>query len=231
MTGFAFDIVAFDLDGTLFDTSADLAGALNHALQQLGRPSLPLPRVKAMIGQGTRHMLALALEATGGCTPVLLERCYPELMRFYEANLTVHTKPYPGLAETLEALTSAGVKLAVVTNKVERLATELLEAMGVAHVFSTVIGGDTLGPGTAKPSPLPVIEMIKRCGGGRAAFVGDSRFDIEAARNAGVPSIAVSFGFLGGGVHALGADAVIDHFVELVPALVRLGGRNHRSMA
>ncbi|UYY58514.1 HAD-IA family hydrolase [Sphingomonas sp. S2-65] len=231
MTGFAFDIVGFDLDGTLFDTSADLAGALNHALQQLGRPDLPLPKVKTLIGQGTRHMLALGLEATGGCTPDLLNRSYPALMRFYEAHLTMQTEPYPGLAEALEALMSAGVALAVVTNKAERLATELLEAMGVAHAFATVIGGDSLGPGTAKPSPVPLFEMIKRCGGGRAAFVGDSRFDIEAARSAGVPSIAVSFGFLGDGVHALGANAVIDHFVELVPTLVRLGEPNHRSIA
>ena len=89
--------------------------------------------------------------------------------------------------------------------------------------FATIIGGDTMGSGNAKPSALPIREMIRRCGGGRAAFVGDSIFDTLAARNAGVPSIAVSFGFLSQPVEELGADAVIDSYAQLMPALERLG--------
>ena len=80
-----------------------------------------------------------------------------------------------------------------------------------------------MGPDNRKPSPEGIREMIRRCGGGRAAFVGDSIFDIQAARNAGIPSVAVSFGFLMQPIEELAADAVIDHFDELVPALEKLG--------
>ncbi|MBB5710537.1 HAD-IA family hydrolase [Sphingomonas xinjiangensis] len=229
MAAFPHDIVGFDLDGTLFDTSADLAAALNHVLHGLERPPLSRAQVTSMVGEGTRRMLAKGLEASGDCTPELVDRSYPQLMGFYEAHLTAGTRPYPGLVAALDGLAEAGATLAVVTNKVEHLAVRLLADMGLADRFATVIGGDTVGEG--KPSPLPILEMIRRCGGGRAAFVGDSRFDVEAARNAGVPVVAVSFGFLGHGVHDLNPDAVIDHFVELVPALTRLGQPNHRSTA
>ena len=95
--------------------------------------------------------------------------------------------------------------------------------MALHQRFAGVIGGDTMGKGNSKPSPAPIHEMIARCGGGRAAFVGDSIYDIMAAKNAGIPNIAVSFGFLLQPVEELGADAVIDGYDELVPALIRLG--------
>lgn len=231
MTAFPFDIVGFDLDGTLLDTSADLAAALNHVLQGLGRAPLSVAQVTSMVGEGTRRMLTKGLDASGGGNADLVEQSYPELMRFYKAHLAVGTRSYPGLIAALDGLAASGVKLAVVTNKVEHLAARLLDETGLADRFATVIGGDTLGEGNGKPSPLPILEMIRRCGDGKAAFVGDSRFDVEAARNAVIPSVAVSFGFLGHGVHDLNADAVIDHFVELVPALTRLGDPNHRSIA
>ncbi|MFN4135921.1 MAG: HAD family hydrolase, partial [Novosphingobium sp.] len=88
--------------------------------------------------------------------------------------------------------------------------------------FACVIGGDTLGPGTSKPRPDMLHEMVRRCGGGPAAFVGDTTFDVGAARNAGLPVVAVRFGFNDLPAHQLGADAVIDHFDELVPALEML---------
>lgn len=225
MADFPFGIVGFDLDGTLLDTSADLAGALNHALSQIERGPLSVAEVMPMVGRGTRVMLEKGLEATGGCDADLLARLYPELLDHYRDNIAGGTRPYPGMAEALDALEARGVALAVVTNKLESLAVKLLEELGLAGRFRTIIGGDTMGPGNAKPSPEPVLEMIRRCGGGSAAFVGDSIFDIEAARGAGVPSIAVRFGFLTGLAEELGADAVIDHFDALVPALERLAGR------
>ena len=88
----------------------------------------------------------------------------------------------------------------------------------------TIIGGDTLGPGRAKPSPAPIHEMIARLGGGTAAFVGDSIYDVGAAHAAGLPVVACSFGFLDRPVEDLGADAVIDDYAELVPTLTRLAG-------
>jgi phosphoglycolate phosphatase len=223
MPAFPFDIVGFDLDGTLLDTSADLAAALNHALSLVDRAALTVPQVMPMVGRGVRTLLERGLRATGGSDPDMVERLYPQLLAYYEAHVADGTIPYPGLIEMLDALGGRGVALAIVTNKLERLAVPLVETMGLAGRFRTVIGGDTMGPGNAKPSPAPIQEMIRRCGGGRAAFVGDSIFDVEAARKAGVPSIAVSFGFLTGPVEELGADVVIDHFDALVPALERLG--------
>ncbi len=224
MTNFPFDIVGFDLDGTLFDTSADLAAATNHALALAGRPLLSLDAVKSMLGRGAKHMLEQGLEASGGYDAETMSRVYPELLDYYDANLTRGTVAFPGLMAALDDLDSRSVKVAIVTNKFERFATKLVAQLGLDHRFACVIGGDTMGKGNAKPSAAPIHEMIARCDGGRAAFVGDSIYDIQAAKNAGIPSIAVSFGFLMQPVEELGADAVIDGYDELVPALIQLGG-------
>ena len=120
----------------------------------------------------------------------------------------------------LDALAARNVTLAVMTNKREDFARPILDALGLTQRFATIIGGDTLGIG--KPSPLPIEAMIARCGGGRAAFVGDSSFDVDAAHAAGIPAIACAFGFLNQPVETLGAEAVIAHFDELVPALEKL---------
>ncbi|MCW3836260.1 HAD hydrolase-like protein [Sphingomonas canadensis] len=225
MRKFPFDIVGFDLDGTLFDTSGDLTDAVNHALALDGRPPLAVAQVLPMIGRGARHMLEQGLAASGHCDEALVRRLFPELLAFYEANIARHTRPFPGLLDAMAQLDAAGAQIAIVTNKFEYLAVRLVAELGMTDRFATVIGGDTMGRGNAKPSPLPIREMIARCGGGRAAFVGDSEFDTGAARNAGIPSIAVSFGFLTGPVEELGADAVIGHYDELVPVLEALGAQ------
>ncbi|UUL82993.1 HAD-IA family hydrolase [Sphingomonas qomolangmaensis] len=228
MTGFPFDIVGFDLDGTLLDTSGDLAAAVNHVLALNDRAPLAVEAVKPMVGLGARHMLKQGLAASGGVDEAMLDTGYPLLLDHYAANISVHTVPFPGLLDALDALQASGVSLAIVTNKFEHMAVKLISELGLSDRFACIIGGDTMGKGNAKPSPLPIHEMIRRTGGGRAAFVGDSIFDIDAAKAAGIPSIAVSFGFLWQPVEELGADAVIDRFDELIPTLHRLaqpGGR------
>ena len=118
------------------------------------------------------------------------------------------------------------MKVAVVTNKLERLAVEIFAELGLTDRFFTVIGGDTLGPGRAKPKPDLIELMLERAGGGerpiRAAFVGDTTYDTGAAAAAGIPCVAVSFGFNDRAPQDLGATAVIDHFDELIPVLERL---------
>ena len=218
-----FAIVGFDLDGTLLDTSGDLAAAVNHALASVRRAALPVARIRPMIGGGSRHMLAQGMAATGGCTEAELDVLQRRLLDYYAAHIAVETQPFPHCLAALDALAAAGTRLAVVTNKTEQLARTLLETLGLTGRFVTVIGGDTLGPGNAKPSPAPIHEMIARLGGGRAAFVGDSIYDVAAAKAAAIPVVACSFGFLDRPVDELGADAVIDDYAELVPTLVRLG--------
>lgn len=223
MASFPFAIVGFDLDGTLLDTSGDLTAAVNHALGAAARPLLTVEQVKPMIGAGAKHMLAQGMAATGGCDDAELHRLYKLLLGFYEANIAVHTRPYPGAMATIDALEAMGVKVAIVTNKFEALAARLLGELGIADRFAALIGGDTMGPGLSKPHRAPIDEMVRRAGGGPAAFVGDSIYDIQAAHNAGLPAIAVSFGFLMQPVAELGADRVIDGYDELIPALAAMG--------
>lgn len=222
MTAFPFEIVGFDLDGTLIDTSGDLTAAVNHTLGLAGRSPIAVEDVKGMIGGGAKVMLQHGLDATGGCDAEEARRLYKLMLGFYGANVAVHSRPFPGILAALDELDALGVRVAVVTNKFESFAHKLLTELGLIDRFATLIGGDTMGPGRAKPAADPILEMIARCGGGRAAFVGDSIYDTLAAKNAGVPSVAVSFGFLDRPVEDLGADAVIDSYAELVPVLKTL---------
>jgi phosphoglycolate phosphatase len=217
MTSIPFDIVGFDLDGTLLDTSGDLAAAVNYAIATDGRPPFPVDAIRPFVGKGAKVMLERALTASGGYDESLLAKMLPVLLDYYEQNLAIHSIPYPGLMEAMTALEEAGIKLAICTNKAERFTIPLLHQIGLSDRFCSVVGGDTLG--VAKPDPAPIHEMIARAGGGRTIFLGDTINDIAGARNARIPSIAVSFGFLDGPVEELEADAIIHHFDELLPLL------------
>ena len=226
MTDFPFDIVGFDLDGTLLDTHADLGAAVNHALSLAGRPPVPIAEVRALIGGGGRTMLKRALMLTGGVPQDEFAALHDALISHYQANIAVHTRLFPGGEAMLDALAARGIKLAVVSNKLESLTRQVLDELALTPRFFTIIGGDTLGPGRAKPSRDPIDAMIERGGGmgigGRAAYVGDTTFDTGAARAAGIPCVAVSFGFNDAPPEELGAQAVIHHFDELIPALEKL---------
>jgi phosphoglycolate phosphatase len=224
---FPFDIVGFDLDGTLLDSSFELAASLNHALSTIGRPPFDPEQVKTLVGMGTRHMLTLGLQQSGGADDETVRALHPVLVDHYRANLGSNCPPFPGMIDALDALAAMDVKLAVVTNKFESLAIELFRNIGLADRFVTIIGGDTMDrilgtKGNGKPKPAPIYEMITRCGGGRAAFVGDSIHDVHAAQAAGIPVVAVAFGFLNQPAEELGADAFIGHYGELIAALQRL---------
>jgi phosphoglycolate phosphatase len=215
MARFPFDVVAFDLDGTLADTAPDLAAALNHTLGKLGRPAVDPEAVRHLVGHGARALLRRALN-----DEELVERGLPIYLDYYAANICVGTRRYPALEPTMDDLARRGTKLAICTNKPERLTLLLVDALGWTGRFAAIIGADTLP--VRKPDPRPLREAIARAGGGRAAFVGDSITDAETARAAAIPFVAVSFGFSDRPARELGADAVIDDYAELVPALERL---------
>jgi len=219
---FPFDIIGFDLDGTLVDTSGDLTAAVNHVLESVDRPLLSPETVKQYIGGGAKLMLQKGLEATGGIPDNDFKPLYRQMLAYYEANVSVHSRPFDGALAVLDKLDDMGVRYAVVTNKFESLAVKLLTDLNLAHRMGCILGADSLGKENAKPSGAPIFEMIKRCGGGRAAYIGDSIYDMMAAKNASVPSVAVSFGFLHGPVEDMGADAVIDHFDELLDCLKQI---------
>ncbi|WP_240320687.1 phosphoglycolate phosphatase [Sphingomonas crusticola] len=217
----AFDIVVFDLDGTLVDTASDLAAALNHALGALGRPSIPEAQVRSMVGHGVRALIHNGLAATGEASEALVDEGFPIFLAYYQAHIADRSRPFAGVEAALSALESEGIKLAICTNKLEDLTRKLIAALGWAGRFAAIVGGDTLPQ--RKPDPAPVREAIARAGGGRAAFVGDSISDTDAARAAGIACVAVTFGFSDCAPEQLGATTLIDHFDTLVPTLERLG--------
>ena len=227
MTDFPFDLVGFDLDGTLLDTSGDLTAAVNHTLALAGKPLLSVEEVKPMIGGGAKMMLEHGLKATGGIAEDEFRPLYRAMMAYYTENISVHTQPFPGAVALLDQLDAMGVRYGVVTNKFESLATKALADLGLLDRMVAVIGVDTLGKERAKPKGDTIIELIARCqalgSGPRAVFIGDSIYDTMAAKAAGVPSVACAFGFLMHSLEEMDADAVIDHFDELIGVLRGMG--------
>lgn len=223
MPAFPFDTIGFDLDGTLVDTAPDLSRAVNHALSTIGRQPLSEAATREVIGGGTRAMLTRALERTGGIVDqATYEQLYADLIAHYERHTSEHSAPYPGCLAALDALEARGCRLAVVTNKQEYLARKLLDELRLTHRFDAILGGDTLGPGRAKPNRDMLDEALRLCGGQRFAMVGDSSFDVRAARAAVVPVVVLRDGYHDLPPEQLGADALIGHFDELVGALAGL---------
>ena len=224
MTDIPFDAIGFDLDGTLLDTFRDLGAAVNHALALGGFAAVSVETSKDLIGGGAKIMLARALEAQGGVAEDEFRRLYKAMLGYYEQNNAVHTVPYPHVREVLAELASRGIRMAVVTNKFEAFARSVLTQLDLISTFAAVIGGDTMGKGPdgqflAKPHPAPVLKAREVLGGGRFVFIGDSTYDVRAAKAAGVPVIAAAYGYCDRPPHDLGADAVIDSFAGLIPAL------------
>jgi phosphoglycolate phosphatase len=220
MSAIPFDVVAFDLDGTLADTAPDLAAALNHSLAALGRPAVPAASVRHLIGHGARALLRRGLAASGEATEALVEEGFPIFLEHYAAHICDGTTLFPGIGKALDDIERAGAAVAVCTNKQEKLTMKLLDRLGWSGRFAAIVGGDTLP--VRKPDPAPLREAVARAGGGRSVLVGDSITDADTARAAGVPFVAVSFGFSDRPVEALGADRVIDDYGELIAALQRL---------
>ncbi len=221
MAPFPFDIIGFDLDGTLIDTSEDLRLACNHALALAGISPLSATGIRSAIGGGARMMLARGVELSGvdAVSDDQFEEMYDAFLTYYQDHIAVHSMPFPGALKALDALDALGVRTAIVTNKLEGLADQLFRELGLRDRFTSFLGRDSLGPDKAKPAPDLLHHMIKSCGGGRAAFVGDSHFDMDAARAAGIPGIACRFGFMMQPIEELRADAIIDHFDALIPTL------------
>lgn len=225
MAPFPFDIVLFDLDGTLVDSARDLCPAVNHALTVIGRPPVSESATRNMIGGGTEMMLTRALEATGGMVAdAEYQRLLDALLEHYWANITANTVPFDGCLAMLDSLIERGVTLAICTNKSEKPARELLDALDMTRRFAAIYGGDTLGRENAKPRPDILLAARADCGGGRAAMVGDSTYDMRAGRAAGVPVVACSFGYHDVPLAELDNDAMIDSLDTLIPALESLGG-------
>lgn len=195
-----YDLIMFDLDGTLVDTAPEIADAVNALLAEEGLPALDEPTVAAGIGLGKRHLLRHALAASAGAgsaDPGVTEARLARFSQHYRAHSGRRSRPYPGARETLLDLRARGARLALVTNKEQRFTDPVLDAHGLRAQFDLVLCGDSLP--AHKPDPLPLRHCMAHLDAApeRALFVGDSQTDVDAARNAGVAVWAVAFGYNG----------------------------------
>ena len=206
--------VLFDLDGTLADTAADLARALNALLGEHGRAPVPIEVARPLTSSGARGMI----RAGFGLTPEddEYERLKTRFLELYGAAICVETRLFPGMEELLAALEQRDVRWGIVTNKLDRFTRPLLDALGLISRAACIVSGDTVA--RAKPHPDPLLHASRALGLDPAAclYVGDDLRDIQAARAAGMPILAAGYGYLGdeGDPHQWGADAVIDHPLE-----------------
>jgi phosphoglycolate phosphatase len=204
--------VMIDLDGTLLDTAADLAAAANSMLRELGKNEQPLETIQSYIGKGIQKLVTRSLTGSldGEPDAKLLERAMPIYEREYAKTLCVHTRPYPGVLEGLNALREAGFLLACVTNKAGAFTLPLLRATGLTEYFGVIISGDSLPK--KKPDPMPLLHACSHFGilPSEMLLIGDSLNDTEAARAAGCHVFCVPYGYNEGrDVHQLDCDAVV----------------------
>ena len=215
--------IVFDLDGTLVDTAPDLAATLNTVLAREGIAPIPYATVRPMIGGGARRMLERGLRERGSSTAKAdLDRLFDEFIGHYAIHLADQSRPYPGLVDALDRLAAKGCRLAVCTNKLEWLSVRLLDTLGLAARFAAICGQDTFG--VPKPDPQMLRLTIAKAGGGSdaAVMVGDSATDVDTARAAGIPVVAVDFGYSEIPIAQLKPDRIISHFDDLPEAVAVL---------
>ena len=212
-------LVMFDLDGTLLDSVPDMALAVDEMLQQLGREPAGMERVRNWVGNGALLLVRRALAGGVDCSAVddsEAEAALPLFMDAY-AKANGHTVRYPSVLECLNALRDAGVALGLVTNKPERFIPALLHEQQLDGFFQWIVGGDTFPK--RKPEPDGLLWVMEQAGAnaGQSLFVGDSRNDILAARAAGVPCVALTYGYNYGEDISLHKPAlVVDSLQELL---------------
>jgi len=214
-------IVVFDLDGTLVDTAPDLLDSLNSSLSGTEVPVVPENGFHTVVGHGGRAMIARAFSnARMPLEAGLHERLYRAFLDHYAAGIPGRSQPYPGLVAALDRLQRAGFLLAVCTNKTEAMSRQLISALGLADRFAAICGLDTFA--FSKPDPRHLLETIGRAGGdsAQAAMVGDSRTDIDTAKAAGIPVIAVDFGYTDRHVREFEPSRIISHYDELTVGMV-----------
>lgn len=221
--------IVFDLDGTLVDTAPDLVDTLNVVLVKEGLPAVPFERGRLMIGGGARGMIERALVNEGRiCATAEVDQMYATFIAHYTDHIADRSRPYPGLEATLKQLAHDGQRLAVCTNKLERLSVKLLQTLRLAQYFASICGQDTFP--VRKPDPDMLRLTVRRAGGNPAdaVMVGDSSTDVYTARGAGVPAIAVDFGYSDVPVATLQPDRVISSLADLPAAIAGLSEQASR---
>ena len=208
-----YDHVAFDLDGTVIDSRADLAAATNHVLRSFGRAEIPPRAVYDLVGEGARRLVERAL---GEANDAQVDEGVRRFLDYYGQHLLDATVLYPGIADALDVLSRAGVALTVLSNKPEAYGRTILDGLGVLGRFQAIVGGDSLP--TRKPDPAGVDHLTRLTGATRARtlLVGDSPVDVATAENAGIDFCGVAWGLDPERLRAVRPAWIVDSASELV---------------
>ncbi len=186
-------LIILDLDGTLIDSSRDLAISTNATREQFGLTPLPQETINSYVGNGAAVLVRRAMGVEASDENVAHALAY--FLEYYRTHALEHTRLYEGIREMIEEMAAQGHRLAVLTNKPRKISFDILEALWIEHFFFLVYGGDSLV--NKKPDPEGILRIAQEagCALGQTLMVGDSRVDIETARNAGVRSCGVAWGF------------------------------------
>lgn len=223
---YPYDLILFDLDGTLIETAPEIADAVNDTLAQFGRTQVTQQQVNDWIGHGTRTLLIQALAEVGRTTVEAVQAAddFPTIEAafgvHYEQRCGTRSHLYPRVRETLQALRAQGIRLVVMTNKEGRYTQVVLDAHQLAPLFDRVISGDTLP--VKKPNPAGIVDCLERFGVARerALFVGDSSIDVATARNAQITVWALPYGYnMGQPIESCQPDRVIADFSALTEGI------------
>jgi phosphoglycolate phosphatase len=211
------DLLIFDLDGTLIDSKLDLAQAVNAARRHLGLPPIENERVSSYVGDGAPVLIRRALGAE--VPEEQVREALDYFFAYYREHMLDHTTVYPGVREGLDRLKKEGVLMAVLTNKPVGFSQSIVSGLGLAPYFFRVYGGNSFEQ--KKPDPSGVNALLREAGvpNRLAMIVGDSAIDIRTARNAGIPSCGVTYGFQPETLEAEPPDFLVDRF-EAVADLV-----------
>ena len=212
--------IIFDLDGTLIHSAPDLMEALNHVLISQGKKEASYENVKTLIGEGAARILEQGLEKTNlKLDEKTLKILTKQFLDFYEKNITVHTKPFPFVKETLEQFKKSNIKLGICTNKMQHFTDKILHNLKIKNYFDYVQGATPQGIKKPDPKFLEILLNKMQVSKESAVMVGDSLNDTIIAKENNVHCIAVSFGYSKVAPEDLGANIVIDSFKDLPNAI------------
>lgn len=206
-------LVIFDLDGTLVDSVDDLCNSVNAARAYMGLPPLPHDLVASYVGNGAPVLIRRAMGPEASEEQV--QEALSFFLSYYREHMLDHTRPYPGVVETLEQLRGQGVKMAVLTNKPQRFSRDLCAGLGLSQYFFQIYGGNSFEQ--KKPDPIGIRTLMQEAGAKQAEtwMVGDSATDVLTARNAGVRSVGVTYGISPQSLRETPPDFLIDSMTEL----------------
>jgi len=217
-------VIIFDLDGTLIDSSTDLANAINHMLTSMGREEFSLDEIHRWVGNGAQTLVRRALSGSVNISNDINEKEFKAslelFLNIYENNLTNRTITYPDVNKTLQELKERGYKLVVVTNKPFKFVEPILNDLLLMQYFEFYLGGDSLPE--KKPSPAPLLHVCEKLGVNpkECIMVGDSKNDILAAKACNMDSIGVTYGYnYGEHIKEYEPTVYYSHFAEIGKAL------------